>query len=179
MFKKEFKFHVMRFKESYDYKYDSSLNGYKNNIKNNSLDSMSLYYNGMQVWYTDNVQTVSNHPLMKYSDTVAPGIFRIKCFLDPKSFHGDVHGIINAQDLNGQPIDKNSMQWDNGYYIGRFLIHSRYSKKKKRDLYNGYSGGCFIPSTPAIEELNNIMRELGIKELDEIKCELQDIGDDR
>jgi hypothetical protein len=152
---------VRRFKKSYDYKIDDSKNSYSNNIKNNSIDSIYLLKGQRIVYHYNKIQTISNHPNMKHSDTIAPGPFKIKCFVDLRAFEDTgIHGIFDTKDISGQYIDENSMQWDNGQYIGRFLIHS--SKYKGKDLNNCYSGACFVfLESKELEKFNNIIKSLG------------------
>lgn len=143
-------------------------NIYKNRTKNNMIDHMFLYKNDVIIWSTHHLQTVSNHPLMKYSDTIQKGNFKLKLFVEQRKFNTPVHGIIDAFDLNGDYIDEFSMQKDQGEYIGRFLMHSSYYAPLKRDT-KGYSGACFIVSTAEMLAFNKVLLENGLKEGDILK----------
>lgn len=166
---------VRRYKKSYDYKIDKSKNSYANNIKNNAIDSIFIL-KGQQIVYRYNkVQTVSNHPNMKNSDTIKPGAFKLKCFVDLRSFEDTgIHGIFDTKDISGQDIDKNSMQWDDGKYIGRFLIHS--SKYKGKDLLNAYSGACFVfKESKELTKFNNILKSFGYESGDILYGVLEEV----
>ena len=117
-----------------------------------------------------NVQTVSNHPDFDHKDTIKPGYFKMECFVDPRKFHGEIHGIIDAIDIENQKIDKYSMQLEDGYQKGRWLVHDRYTFAKERDLYNGYSAGCFIMDSKRLKRFNRNLKSLGIKPSDILRC---------
>jgi hypothetical protein len=159
---------IVRNKKSYNYKYSTSeinefqLNNYQSNTKNNMLDTLRLSHSGIVLFESENVQTISNHPLMKHSDTVKEGNFQVKCFVDKKGFNTEIHGIINAFDIADQPIDVYSKQYDNGQYIGRWLIHSSYYAPSGKDT-KAYSGGCFIMSTNDMLKLNRALIKAGVK----------------
>lgn len=154
---------VTRYKLSYDYKYDKKENSFKNNIKNNSIDKFELFYENHYIWGTNSVQTVSNHPHFDFYDTIAPGKFQMQCFITPRKFHGQIHGIINAFDLENQKIDHWSMQIENGYQKGRWLDHDRWSFAKNRDLKFGYSGGCFVKKSQDLKVYNEKLKKMLIK----------------
>jgi hypothetical protein len=165
---------VMRNKKSYNYKYDIMENNYSNNIKNNSLDYLQIIKNDKVELTIEGLQTVANHPDYDFQDTIKPGKFKIKCFVDPRNFHGRIHGIIEAKDIENQVIDKYSMQIEDGYQKGRWLVHDRWSFAKNRDLHNGYSGGCFIMSSIALKAFNDRLEKFGIKKGDLIDCALEE-----
>lgn len=151
MLRKDLFFHLIRNKKSYDYKFNHNLNDYKNNVKNNSLDTLILFEveneNDVllnEIWSYKRIQSVSNHPKFDHKDTIAPGKFQIRCFVEKRKYFNQPHGIINAIDIEHQPIGEFSMQVEEGFQKGRWLIHDTYSISKGRDLYNAYSGGCFI-----------------------------------
>lgn len=169
MILKNYLLKVYRKKLSYDYKFNLKKNDYNNNIKNNSLDKMVLFYleklneNVIKENYLieiPNVQTVSNHPHFDHFDTIAAGPFSVELFVTPRKFHGLIHGIIDAIDIEGQKIDHWSMQVENGYQKGRWLIHDKWSFEKQRDLNFSYSGGCFISSSENQKKLNNKFKKL-------------------
>ena len=63
-----------------------------------------------------------------FGDSVAAGSFTVKCFVPPRTFHGEIHAITKTRDLDGQEIDRNAMQTTkDGYQNGRWLIHDKYS----------------------------------------------------
>ena len=160
-------YRIIRRKLSYDYKYDSNLNTFSNNIKNNMRDILKLIDidTGNDLFICNQVQTVANHPKMKLSDTVKIGNFQVKHFVDKRAYINDVHGIINGTDINNQSIDNYSMQQDEKRYIGRWLIHDTFDPKLQRET-SGYSGGCFIMKPDKLKQLNNILILAGIKKND-------------
>lgn len=163
MHKPEFLMEITRHKLSYDYMYnDESMNDYQRRTKHNMLDFIKLIREDKIIFSGNNVQTVSNHPKFKHSDTIKAGNIEIECFVDQRNFNTPIHGIINAYDITNEKIDGYSMQWDNGHYIGRWLIHSSYYKKTGKDT-KGYSGGCIIMTTPKMLELNKAMITNGIE----------------
>jgi hypothetical protein len=168
-----FSLKVIRKKQSYFFKHNQKKNDFKNNIKNNTLDRIELYFNNKLIFQAK-AQTVSNHPHYDFYDTIKKGTFKIKCFVNPRKFHGQIHGIIDAMDIENQPIDHWSMQVENGYQKGRWLIHDRWSFAKNRDLYNAYSGGCFIMSSKDLEKFNKHLTENGISKGDVIKGTLME-----
>jgi hypothetical protein len=164
---------VIRKKSSYDFKFDKNKNDYNNNVKNNMQDTLKLIdidTNNI-LFECNNVQTVSNHPYMKLSDTIKAGKFRIKHFVDKRKFRYDIHGIVDAYDINNQKIDKYSMQHDNGRYIGRWLAHSTYDPVLRR-VTRAFSGGCFIMSPDNIKRWANILKTAGVKKDTIIEGEL-------
>lgn len=152
------KIRVIRYKTSYNYKYDALTDNYDNNTKNNMLDSFIVIDNDKEIFKV-NCQTISNHPEMKHSDTIAQGKFKLKLFVDQRTFNTPIHGIIGAKDLAGQSINEHSMQLDNGQWIGRWLVHSCYYTPLGRDT-RAYSGGCIIMSTNSMLALNEILRNI-------------------
>ena len=53
---------------------------------------------------------ISNHPNYDHYDSIQEGSFQIKCFVPSRSFHGEIHAIINTKDIEGQVIDENAHQ---------------------------------------------------------------------
>lgn len=168
---------ILRTKDSYDYiitdpKDENFNHPYKKYTKNNAIDAMYIVNESDKkkiLWAFPRVQTVANHPDFSFKDTIAPGKFEVELFVDPRKFHGEIHGIINAKDMEGQKINEYSMQIDNGYQKGRWLIHDRYSFEKERELRSAYSGGCFILFEHELIKLNAILRSFGYKKGDILK----------
>jgi hypothetical protein len=146
---------------SHDYKVNPDANSFENNWKNNGIDEIRIML-GEEAVFRAACQTVANHPDYKYKDTVLEGDFGMQCFVDPRAFHGEIHGIVNAFDLEGQAIDKWSMQPSDSFQSGRWLVHDRYSKKANRDTNYAWSGGCFIMSTVNLAAFNEHLRALGV-----------------
>jgi len=169
----------IRLQSSLDYKFNTALNTFDNNWKHNGEDVARLYDREARAClFEARCQTVSNHPdatKYKFGDTLQTGSFGIRCFVAPRAFHGQPHGIIDAFDLEGQPIDDYSMQNDPdfpGYQNGRWLVHDRYSFKTGKDTHYAWSGGCIIFSSADLGFLNAKLRELGVKKDDVIPARL-------
>lgn len=128
------------------------------------------------VFKTVSLQTVANHPEMKFEDTVAPGKFAIQCFINPRKFHGSIHGIVGAVDLEGQAIDKYSMQVENGFQKGRWTVHDRWWTEMNRELNHGYSGACFIMGVSDLSMLANILYKHDIHRKFIIPCLLVEVN---
>lgn len=164
---------IIRKKQSHDYKFDKALNNYQNNSKNNLLDSLILLKDGKEI-FQSNVQTVANHPLYDYKDTILNGSFQMKAFVVKQSYQEEIHGIINARDLDNQLINGYSMQNDNGTNKGRWLFHS--TLWKGSDLKNAYSAGCFIfPTSNTLKEFNIVLRQNRVVENDVINGYLTEV----
>lgn len=175
---------IIRKKESYDYKLLKNLNNFSNNIKNNCIDSIILYKDGVEIYRNDKIQTVANYPQSHFKDTIKEGKFQIKCFVDAGYSFADpnnlerikIHGIINAIDQDGQSVNSESKQIDKGIPKGRWLIHSTFSPKIGYDLNHAYSQGCFIfLHTKDLDDFNNVLILNGIKKRDTIDGELLEV----
>lgn len=174
---------VLRRKSSYDFRVNPNKDGFDNNWKNNSQDTLVLMDDGAEL-YRCECQSVANYcfgdmataDTVAHGDTIAPGEFQVRCFVDPRSFHGEVHAIIRTRDIDGQWIDHNAMQTtDGGFQNGRWLIHTRYSKKYGEDTVHAWSAGCIIISSFDMEGLNTILRACGVKDGDIIFGEILEV----
>ena len=163
---------IIRYKESYHFKADESKpDSFSNNWKNNSLDDFILTADGAEV-FKCKCQSVANYcfgeqragDTVAHGDSVAAGGFTVKCFVPPRTFHGEIHAITKTRDLDGQEIDRNAMQTTkDGFQNGRWLIHDRYSQKLGRDTNYAWSAGCFILSSKDLEAFNRVLKSHGIK----------------
>ena len=175
------KIQVWRKRQSYDFKADPTKpDGFDNNWKNNSLDLLVLLDNS-EILFQCHAQTVANYCFgdmspgdnLPYGDTVSAGVFTLKCFVEPRNFHGEIHAITKTTDLDGQTIDGNAVQTtDGGFQNGRWLVHDRYSPKLGKDTNYAWSAGCFILSSQDLARLNSILKNEGVKSGDEIKGEV-------
>mgnify|MGYP003307992099 CR=1 FL=1 len=157
---------IIRYKKSYDFKAKPQLpDSFENNWKNNSLDWLVLSDDKGEI-FRCHCQTVANYCFgdmapgdkVSYGDTVAPGYFKIRLFAEPRKFHGEIHEIINATDIDGQLINTNAMQTTkDGFQNGRWLIHDRYSFKTNCDTNTAWSAGCFILSSSDLEAFNSLL----------------------
>jgi len=153
---------------SYDFKADPKKpDSFENNWKNNSLDRITIRdgENGLCCF---RCQTVANYCFgdMKgaLSDTVAPGSFTVKAFVEPRAFHGEIHAITRTRDLDGEWIDHNAMQINRGgFQLGRWLIHDRFSFNAGADTRYAWSAGCFVLSSADLATFNAVLRKLGVK----------------
>lgn len=175
------KIEIWRKAQSYDFKADPTKpDGFDNNWKNNSLDILILK-SGSEILFQCHAQTVANYcfgeqgtgDTMPHGDTVAAGEFTLRCFVEPRNFHGEIHAITKTKDLDGQTIDRNAMQTTaGGFQNGRWLVHDRYSPKLGKDTNCAWSAGCFILSSGDLARLNAILKNEGVKAGDEIKGEV-------
>lgn len=175
------KIEVWRDKRSYDFRADKSKpDGFDNNWKNNSIDHI-LLIKGDKVLFTANCQSVANYCFgemspgdkVPHGDTVAEGEFTVRCFVEPRKFHGEIHAITKTTDLDGQTIDRNAMQTTaGGFQNGRWLIHDKWSEKLGKDTNYAWSAGCFILSSADLATLNAILKKEGVNPGDEIKGEV-------
>ena len=163
---------IIRHKESYRFKADESKpDSFSNNWKNNSLDDFILTADGAEV-FKCKCQSVANYcfgeqragDTVAHGDSVAAGGFTVKCFVPPRTFHGEIHAITKTRDLDDQEIDRNAMQTTkDGYQNGRWLIHDKYSFSKGCDTNYAWSAGCFILSSKDLEAFNRVLKSHGIK----------------
>lgn len=172
------KIEVWRNRQSYNFKADPNKpDGFDNNWKNNSIDTLALLKDE-KVLFLANAQTVANYCFgdmapgdkLPHGDTVAEGDFTVRCFVEPRNFHGEIHAITSAIDLDGQKIGRNAMQLsDKGFQNGRWLIHDRFSKKLGKDTNYAWSAGCFILSSTDLATFNAALKKEGVKAGDEIQ----------
>ncbi|MCL2210194.1 MAG: hypothetical protein FWC19_06480 [Treponema sp.] len=163
---------VERKRQSYNFKADPSKPGsFENNWKNNSLDSIIIRDDHV-VLALYRCQTVANYcfgamasaATVEFGDTIAPGNFTIKTFVEPRNFHGEIHGITRTRDIDGEWIDCNSMQTTKGgFQNGRFLVHDRYSFKTNSDTNHAWSAGCFILSSIDLASFNQVLKTYNVK----------------
>jgi hypothetical protein len=177
-------FRVERFGDSYRFRTDPRKpDSFENNWQNNSRDWLIILSGRGEIgrW---RCQTVANYcfgtmataDTVPHGDTVAPGDFTVECFVPPRGFHGEIHAITRTRDLDGQWIDHTATQTTaNGYQNGRWLIHDRFSEKRKADTNHAWSAGCFILASADLSALNKTLRTLGILPGDLIPGELVEV----
>lgn len=177
---------VIRYKKSYDYKrFPNKPDAWDNNDTNNMLDDFLLYVEE-NIIFKAKVQTVANIPNGRFLDTIAPGAFKMKCFIgegpngDPRNYYGKIHGITNCYDLDGQWIDNNSVEivkGKNGAPIDltRWLVHDTQKCKPAAPMTLtrvAWSAGCFIMIPSNLMALATILDAYKIKPYDFINGEL-------
>lgn len=143
---------VKRKKSSYD-------------LKNNMKDEFILFHdNGLL--FSAKCQSVANMSKARPGDTVAPGPFKLRAFVAPRSFRGRIHGICFAKDLEGQDIDGSSVEPEAGngpVDYARWLVHDTQKLRTVKDSKDGdvypmaYSAGCFVMSPSDLEAFGEIL----------------------
>lgn len=113
---------------------------------------------------------------MKLLDTIAPGPFAVRLFVEQRDFWCDPHGIIRAKTLGGEVIGEDSTTPTNK---SRWLIHDwqkhRSAAPKGTDTSVAWSAGCFVELDAKLAELNNILRGRGYKTGDVIEGVLVEV----
>ena len=175
---------VERKMKSYDFKVNPKKpSGFDNNYKNNSLDYFCVYDDKAEICRFK-CQSVANYcfgdyatgDTVEYGDTIAEGYFEIKCFVEPRNFHGQIHGIVRTKDIDGQWIDTNSMQTTaNGFQNGRFLIHDKYSSKYGCDTTYAWSAGCIILASDDLKSFNDILKCYKVESGDILKGQIVEV----
>ncbi len=153
---------VLRKAESHQFMRDASAKpSWTNNDTNNSLDEFTVYVNGQERMHCE-CQSVSNHPEGRYRDTIASGPFLIKAFVDPRLFHGRIHGIVCAYDLEGEWIDAQSVQPTDP---ARWLIHDTQKLKPApagQLTRVAWSSGCIVLPPGGLVALGDIFDQEGV-----------------
>jgi len=173
---------VIRKQVSYKYKFDmNKIDSWENNKCNNMLDEFRIYYDE-SLMMNLKCQTVANIPFGRFTDTIAPGPFQLKCFVEPRQYICKPHGIINAFDLDGQKINENSIETIKGkngapISLTRWLNHDTrklFPNPKNEVTSVAWSAGCFIENPSDLEAENMLFINYGIKSGDIIDGELID-----
>lgn len=159
------KIKIIRKKSSYDFRACPAVpDSFENNWKNNSEDWL-LVMDGKAELARFKCQSVANYcfgdmataDTVAHGDTIAPGSFKARLFAEPRNFHGEIHEIIEATDIDGQRINTRAMQTtEEGFQNGRWLIHDKFSKKYGTDTNYAWSAGCIILSSGDLQALNLI-----------------------
>ena len=128
----------------------------------NMPDEMRLYCDEALL-LSAKAQTVVNMAHGRFADTVAPGPFKLRAFVEPRSFYGRIHGICNTYDLEGQYIDGNSVEATAGRGpadSARWLVHDTQALKPAAPgtiLAHAWSAGCFVLSPSDLAALGDIL----------------------
>jgi hypothetical protein len=168
---------------SYNYKFNiNKPDSWDNNIANNMLDDFTFFVDEARMLWVK-CQSISNIPGGRFNDTIVPGPFQIKCFVDNRMKYGKIHGIINTYDLEGQRINENSVETivgKNGAPIDltRWLVHDL--QKNKPELPNvdtkvAWSAGCIIMSDVNLEVLGVLLDAYKVMPGDIIDGELVEV----
>jgi hypothetical protein len=176
---------IARKRSSYDYKHDmKAKDDWLNNDNNNMRDSLLLFYNEALLLKVK-CQSVSNIPGGRFTDTIKPGKFQLKCFVENRNFYGRIHGIINCYDLDGQFINSKSITpivGENGAPANdlRTLLHDTQSLKPKPPMTltrAAWSASCIILFPSDLEALNKIFDSYKIISGDIINGEIVEEDD--
>jgi hypothetical protein len=172
---------VYRTRKSFDYKVDPfAPSSFENNWKNNRQDWLVIKDDKAEI-FRCRCQSVANYCFGKgatadtvsYGDTIYPGRFFLKCFVDPRDFFGEIHAITKTTDYDGQLIDRHAMQTTkDGYQNGRWLLHSMYSKKLGDDTTYAWSSGCIITSSADLKAFNTVLHAYKIQPGETIEGEI-------
>jgi len=123
-------------------------------------------------------QTVVNMTKARPGDTVAPGPFKIRAFVENRSFRGRIHGICDTYDLEGQYINMDSVEAESGrgpVDYARWLIHDtqKLSPAPIGETYPlAYSAGCIVISPSDLRALGDILDAYKVQPGDIIQAEL-------
>ena len=172
---------IIRKKSSYDYKVNSTVNGdWDNQKQNNSADRLQLLEDDGTVVFESPSQTIANLETLDagvhFIDSIAPGPFAVKLFVDPRDFWCQPHGIIRARTLGGDMIDDDSITPNNP---SRWLIHDWEKHKSAApqgsDTTVAWSAGCFVEPDAELMKLNYFLLTRGYKVGDIIDGELIEV----
>ena len=174
---------VYRKKDSYKYKkYPDKPDDWHNNDTNNMLDSLVLFYNEALLLKVK-CQSVSNIPGGRFLDTIRPGKFQLKCFVEKRKFYCQPHGIINCYDMDGQFINEKSITpipGENGAPANdlRTLLHdtqSLYPKPAMTLTRVAWSASCIIIKPDDLIAFNTILSGYKVKPNDIINGEIIEV----
>lgn len=175
---------IERNKKSWDFKVNKNLpDSFSNNIKNNMLDNFQLW-DDKCLLFSAKCQSVANYCWGEISksmkttagDSINEGYFKIKCFVEPRNYTGEIHGIIETKDIDGQWINHESEQfYEENEKAGRWLIHSTFNKEKNRDASYAYSAGCFILRPADLKAFNDLLHAYKVEKGDIITGELVEV----
>jgi hypothetical protein len=170
---------VIRYSTSYFYERDTHkpLDWLNNDAHNCEDDYIIL--DGTKEIFRCKTQTVSNmqgldspthdSPQIRFVDTIAPGKFQMKLFVEPRSFYGRIHGICDTYTMAGDYIDLNSVSKTNP---SRWLRHD--DQKHRTDAQGKavapgtltrvcWSAACFVAHMADLEREAKVWDDNGSK----------------
>ena len=163
---------IIRDLKSYQYKKDpKAKDDWQNNSNNSCLDQF-LLYEYESLLFRAKCQTIANIPGGKYSNTIIVGPFLIKCFVEKRSFHCDVHGICQTATMSNEWITDESIT---GTSDLRWLIHD--DQKLLPNPPNQitripWSDGCIVLKKGDLESFSFILEAFKYKSGDTIDAEV-------
>jgi hypothetical protein len=178
---------VYRYCASLAYQRDPAKgNDWHNNDGNNSLDLFTLKdADSGATLFTCHVQTVANAEGLIAGvhayDTIAPGPFQMRAFVEPRLFICQPHGIVNTKtmhgdliiaelDAKGRPTVNDSTTARNK---SRWLTHD-WKDHSGKDTRVAWSAGCFVLPDEALSRYNAILTQRGVKPFDLIDGVLEE-----
>lgn len=160
---------------------------WSNSDGNNSLDQFGLYAddgvaeNRYIPLFTCHAQTVCNLEGLaagsqsvdaRYEDTIAPGPFELRAFVEPRQFWCQPHGVCNARTLGGDAINGNCVTRTNP---NRWLMHDWRKLKPQPDAQDcrvAWSAGCIVVADADLERFSQLLLHYGITPGDLISGEI-------
>jgi hypothetical protein len=147
-----------------------------NNDAHNSLDIFEVL-EGDKVIFSAPCQTVSNAEGLiegsRYLDTIAPGPFKLKAFVDPRAFLCTPHGICDCYTIEGAYINLDSVTRTNK---ARWLVHD-WKGHDGKDTRVAWSSGCLVLTDADLMAFSAVLTLKGIKPGDMVDGELIEEGD--
>jgi hypothetical protein len=176
---------IIRKKISYAYQRDPSKGfDWHNNDANNSLDDFWVFDDIHRIMVCS-VQTVSNAEGLidgvHFYDTIKPGRFFLRAFVDPRAFKCQPHGIVGARTLHGDLIvaslGKNGLPDDDDSTTAtnksRWLMHDL-KNHDGVDTRVAWSAGCIVVPDRDLDSFNTLLSGHGVKKFDLIPVDLLD-----
>lgn len=159
------KISVYRYRASLQFQSDPAKgNDWHNNDANNSLDLFTLKDEDSGVTlFTCHAQTVANAEGLIAGvhayDTIAPGPFQLRAFVEPRAFRCQPHGLVNTRTMRGDAIGANSITKTNP---SRWLVHD-WQDHNGKDTRVAWSAGCFVLADADLLRLNGEFKARGVK----------------
>lgn len=159
---------VTRKRCSYDYVRDKTKSfDWHNNDNNNAKDTYEIF-DGATSLLRCPCQSVSNmeglDATSKFKDTIAPGTFQLKAFVEGRQHYGKVHGICGTKTIGGETIDQNSVTPTNKL---RTLNHDWQklspANPPGQDTRVAWSAGCLVIPDKDLEEVARIFTAFGVQ----------------
>jgi hypothetical protein len=152
------KIKIMRKPESWAYRHPGP-DPWHSQDANNSIDLFEVYSDEGLLIMRSVCQTVANAegllPGVHEYDTIMPGDFQIRAFVDPREFKCQPHGIVGATTKRGDRIDADSTTRTNK---DRWLIHDwKNHGDPPTDTRVAWSGGCIILKDADLDSFSTLL----------------------
>lgn len=186
MLRKDFFIQIERKKSSFDFRVNTGLDTFENNIQNNCQDKIILFKDGKELFSHEQIQTVANYPNCTVFDSIGEGDFNLVCFVwvgvtfaDPNHpSRIKIHGIIDGKTIGGDIIESDSRirYKDGSRSLGRVLMHTTYYPPKDKEIAYAYSEACLMHKyISQMDTLNQFLIENGVAPNDIIPCNLKEV----